>query len=201
MEAFDRAGLTSDSTPIVAVNAHASDPHYAPSAAVHSPIKKGDFVLLDMWGKKTTPGAVFYDITWTGVVGRAPSDRETEVFRLVSKARDAGVTHINQALSTRGRLCGWEVDQAVRDVITDAGYGKYFIHRTGHSIGVEIHSNGANMDNFETRDEREILNNTLFSIEPGVYLPEFGVRSEYDVLVRDGKAEATGRVQEHLLVI
>jgi Xaa-Pro dipeptidase len=201
LEAFARAGLTSDSTPIVAVNAHASDPHYAPSAEVHSPIQKGDFVLLDIWGKKTTPGAVFYDITWTGVVGRAPSDRESDVFRLVSRARDAGVAYINQALSTRGTLCGWEVDQAVRDVIRDAGYGQYFIHRTGHSIGVEIHSNGANMDNFETRDERQILNHTLFSIEPGVYLPEFGVRSEYDVLVRDRKAEPTGRVQEHLLVI
>ncbi|MBI2681913.1 MAG: M24 family metallopeptidase [Acidobacteriales bacterium] len=201
MNAFEKANLTSDSTPIVAVNAHASDPHYAPSAEVHSPIKKGDFVLLDMWGKKIKPGAVFYDITWTGVVGRAPSDREIDVFSLVRKARDTGVTHINQALSTRGKMCGWEVDQAVRDVINDAGYGKYFIHRTGHSIGVDIHSNGANMDNFETKDEREILNNTLFSIEPGVYLPEFGVRSEYDVLVRNGAAEATGRIQEQLLVI
>ena len=201
LSAFERANLTSDSTPIVAVNAHASDPHYAPSAEVHSAIKKGDFVLLDMWGKKNTPNAVFYDITWTGVVGRAPSDREIDVFNLVRKARDTGVTHINQALSTRGKLCGWEVDQAVRDVITDAGYGKYFIHRTGHSIGVDIHSNGANIDNFETKDEREILNNTLFSIEPGVYLPEFGVRSEFDVLVRNGAAESTGRVQEQLLVI
>jgi Xaa-Pro dipeptidase len=200
MNAFERENLVSDSAPIVAVNANASDPHYAPSAELHKPIKRGDFVLLDMWGKKNRPASVFYDITWTGVVGAAPSDKQVEVFNIVNAARDKGLKTVNSALSQR-KIAGWEVDKAVRDHINDAGYGKYFIHRTGHSIATEVHGNGANMDNLETKDERLIIDNTLFSLEPGIYLPEFGVRCEYDVLVRNGKAEATGRVQTELLVI
>jgi Xaa-Pro dipeptidase len=200
LNAFERENLISDSAPIVAVNANASNPHYAPSADEHKPIKRGDFVLLDMWGKKNRPDSVFYDITWTGVVGAAPTDKQIEVFNVVNTARDKGLKTINSALSQRN-IAGWEVDKAVRDHITDAGYGKYFIHRTGHSIATEVHGNGANMDNLETKDERLIIDNTLFSLEPGIYLPEFGVRCEYDVLVRSGKAEATGRVQTELLVI
>jgi Xaa-Pro aminopeptidase len=201
MEAFEREGLISDSTPIVGVNANASNPHYSPSATVFQPIKRGDFVLLDIWGKKKEPAdAVYYDITWTGVVGSTPSDQQKQVFRIVAEARDTGLKTINAAIGHR-KMAGWEVDKAVRDHITDAGYGKYFTHRTGHSIGTEVHANGANMDNLETKDERQIINNTIFSVEPGVYLPEFGVRSEYDVLVRNGKAEATGRVQTELLVV
>jgi Xaa-Pro aminopeptidase len=201
LEAFDRAGLVSDSTPIVAVNANASNPHYSPSAQTFQPIKRGDFVLLDMWGKqKDRADSVFYDITWTGVVGSAPTEKQREVFAVVSSARDTGLKMLNTTLAHR-KMAGWEVDKAVRDYITTAGYGQYFTHRTGHSIATEVHGNGANMDNLETKDERQIINNTIFSIEPGVYLPEFGVRAEYDVLVRSGKAEATGRVQTELLVV
>jgi Xaa-Pro dipeptidase len=200
LNAFERENLITDSDPIVAVNANASNPHYAPSAGVHKPIKRGDFVLIDMWGKKNRPDTVFYDITWTGVVGASPTDKQAEVFRIVNEARNKGLQSVNAAIGQR-KVAGWEVDKAVRDHITDAGYGQYFIHRTGHSIAVEVHGNGANMDNLETKDERQIMNNTLFSIEPGIYLPDFGVRCEYDVLVRNGKAEATGRVQTELLVI
>lgn len=201
LEAFAREKLVSDSTPIVGVNANSANPHYSPSANIFKTIKRGDFVLLDVWGKKNTPHGVFYDVTWTGVVGRAPSDREIEIFKLVCNARDAGLKAVNAGFAAGRRVAGWEVDKATRDVIRDAGYEKFFTHRTGHSISTEVHGNGANMDNFETKDEREILDRTLFSIEPGIYLPEFGVRCEYDVLVRGGKAEPTGRVQTELLVI
>jgi Xaa-Pro dipeptidase len=201
LEAFEREGIISDSAPIVAVNANASNPHYTPSPGVSQPIKPGDFVLLDLWGKKKdNPDAVFYDITWTGVVRRAPSDRQNEVFKIVWNARDAGLKALENGLRQR-KMAGWEVDKIVRDHINDAGYGKYFTHRTGHSIGTEIHSTGANIDNLETKDERRIIDHTLFSMEPGIYLPEFGVRAEYNVLVRNGKPEVTGRVQTDLLVI
>ena len=200
MQAFEREKLVSDSTPIVAVNANASNPHYSPSADVFQPIKRGDFVLLDLWGKKDKPDSVYYDITWTGVVGSAPSDRQMQIFQIVWDARDAGVRAINSTLSQR-KMAGWEVDKAVRDYIENAGYGQYFTHRTGHSIGTEVHANGANMDNLETKDERQIIDRTIFSMEPGIYLPEFGVRCEYNVLIRNGKAEITGRVQTELLVV
>ena len=200
-EAFRREKLVTDSAPIVAVNENSANPHYAPSKEMTRPIKKGDFILLDFWAKKNQPNSVFYDITWTGVVGRSPSDREIKIFETVWNARDAGLKTINASLSAGRKIPGWEVDKAVRDSIGDAGYAKYFVHRTGHSIGTEVHANGANMDNFETKDEREILDRSLFSLEPGIYLPQFGVRLEYDVLVRNGKAEPTGPVQTELVVI
>jgi Xaa-Pro aminopeptidase len=198
-EAFAREGLITDSPAIVGVNANSANPHYAPSAEVSRSIKKGDFVLIDMWGKLNQPDSVFYDITWTGIVGRSPSDREVQIFNTVRDARDTGFAIVHDAYEKKRRVCGWEVDKATRDLIERAGFGQYFIHRTGHSIGTEIHANGANMDNLEVRDEREIIPNTCFSVEPGIYLPEFGVRSEYDVIIHDGKAQVSGRIQTELV--
>jgi Xaa-Pro aminopeptidase len=200
-EAFSREGLTSDSPAVVGVSANSANPHYSPSADTSKPIKKGDFVLIDMWGKLDRPDSVFYDITWTGVVGRSASDREIEVFSTVRDARDKGFEKVRNAIASKTKIAGWEVDAVTRDHINTAGFGKYFIHRTGHSIGVDIHANGANMDSLEIKDEREIIPNSLFSIEPGIYLPEFGVRSEFDVMVHDGTAEVTGRIQRDLVVV
>ncbi len=201
-EAFRRENLTDDNDPpIVAVNANSGNPHYGPTAEKSAPICEGDFVLLDIWAKKNTPNAVYYDITWTGFVGKAPSDRQRQVFAVVAGARDAGVKKVQEAIAAGRRICGWEVDQATRDFIERAGFGKYFVHRTGHSISTTVHGNGANMDNLETKDEREILPNSCFSVEPGIYLPEFGIRSEVDVLVRPGRADVTGRIQQEIVII
>lgn len=201
LEAFARENLVTDDPPIVAVNANSGNPHFEPRSDRSTPIRKGDFVLLDIWGKKNKAGAVYYDITWTGFVGSAPSDRHQEIFRVVRGARDAGVRIVQEAFKVGRTIHGWEVDEATRAHINQSGYGQYFVHRTGHSIGVNVHANGANMDNLETKDDREIIPNTLFSIEPGIYLPEFGVRSEVDVLIRNGAAEVTGRVQQEIVII
>ncbi len=201
LEAYSRENLITDNPPIVGVNANSGNPHYGTSKDGASPIKKGDFVLLDIWAKQNKPNAVFYDITWTGVVGTKPTGRQQEIFNIVRTARDAGFARVQTAMDTGTKIAGWQVDEATRDSIKRAGYEKYFVHRTGHSIGVDIHANGANMDNLETKDEREIIPNTLFSVEPGLYFPEFGVRSEFDVLVRNGKAEVTGRIQKELVLI
>jgi Xaa-Pro dipeptidase len=201
MEAFARENLLTDDPPIVAVNANSGNPHYEPHAEGSAPIREGDFVLLDVWGKKATPGAVYYDITWTGYVGKAPSDKHREVFEIVRDARDVGVKTVATAVTAGRPIAGWEVDRAVRNHIKDKGYGQYFFHRTGHSIATEIHSNGANMDDLEIHDERRILPNSCFSIEPGIYLPEFGVRSEVDMLVRPKSAEVTGKIQREIVII
>lgn len=201
MEAFRRENLVTDDPPIVAVNANSGNPHYEPHAENSAPIREGDFVLLDVWAKKNTPGAVYYDITWTGFVGKAPSDRMREVFGIVRQARDTGVKTVQEAVAAGRSIAGWEVDRAVRGHIKNAGYGQYFIHRTGHAIGTDVHANGANMDDLEIHDERRIIPNSCFSIEPGIYLPEFGVRSEVNVLVRPKAAEVTGRIQSELVII
>lgn len=198
-EAFQREHLVTDDLPIVGANENAGNPHYEPTAEIHKPIHAGDLVLLDMWAKKDTPGAVYYDITWTGVLGQ-PTARHQEVFHIVRDARKAGAQKVIDAFNSNTRIEGWEVDEATRAVIDRAGYGEWFVHRTGHSIGTTVHGNGANMDNLETRDTRQILPNTLFSVEPGIYLPEFGVRSEVDVLVHNGKAQVTGAQQEELVI-
>jgi Xaa-Pro aminopeptidase len=199
-EAFRREGIVTEDLPIVAVNANSGNPHYEPKPEGSAPIKPGDFVLLDIWGKKNTPGAVYYDITWTGVIG-TPTDRQVEIFNVVTGGRDAGVKKVQEAYAGKRRIAGWEVDQATREFISSAGFGEFFVHRTGHSIGEHVHGNGANMDNLETKDEREIIPNTCFSIEPGIYLPEFGVRSEVNVLTRNGGAEVTGKIQRELVLI
>ena len=201
MEAFARESLITDDPPIVAANANSGNPHYEPSADHPVRLHEGDFVLLDIWAKQNKPGAAYYDITWTGVIGKAPSDRQREVFDVVRNGRNAGVEKVKNAIAAGQPICGWEVDRVTRDRIKQAGFGEYFIHRTGHSIGTEVHSNGANMDDLEIHDERRILPNTLFSIEPGVYLPEFGVRSEVNVLVRPKGAEVTGKIQDEIVTI
>ena len=201
MEAFRRENLVTDDPPLVAVNASSGDPHYALRPETSKPIREGDFVLLDIWAKKNTPGAVYYDITWTGFVGQSPSGRMREIFQTVREARDIGVRTVVEGVSAGKPIAGWEVDHAVRAHIKDAGFEQYFIHRTGHSIGTEVHANGANMDDLEIHDERRILANSCFSIEPGIYLPEFGVRSEVNMLIRPKAAQVTGRIQSELVII
>jgi len=201
LEAFQRENLIADDPPVVAVNANCSNPHYSPSEASAAPIREGDFVLLDIWGKKDVPRSVYYDITWTGFVGKAPSDRMHEVFRTVRDARDLGAKFVTDAIVVGEKIAGWQVDRAVRSHIKKAGLADYFVHRTGHAIGTDVHANGANMDDLEIHDERQILPNSCFSIEPGVYLPEFGVRSEINMLVRSNSAEVTGRMQSEIVLI
>jgi len=200
-EAFRRNDLIAEDLPIVAVNANSGNPHYEPRPETSSRIKAGDFVLLDIWAKKKMPNAVYYDITWTGVIGE-PTDKQLKIFNVVRDARDAGVKKVQEAFAAKRKIAGWEVDEATRAHIASAGLAQYFTHRTGHSIGESVHGNGANMDNLETKDEREIIPNSCFSIEPGVYLPgEFGVRSEVNVLTRNGSADVTGKIQRELVRI
>ena len=201
LEAFSRENLVSDDPPVVASNANSGNPHYAPDSTSSAPIRQGDFVLLDIWAKKKLPGAVYYDITWTGFVGKAPPERIQEVFRVVRAARNAGTKFVQDAIASHKQIAGWQVDEPVRDTIRQAGFGNYFVHRTGHSIGTSVHANGANMDNLEVHDERRILPNSCFSIEPGIYLPEFGVRSEINMLVRGDCAEVTGKIQDEIVII
>jgi Xaa-Pro aminopeptidase len=200
-EAFKHEKLVTDDLPIVGVNENAGNPHYSPTPETSKPVREGDWVLLDMWAKKDKPGSVYYDITWTGFVGKAPSAKHQEIFKIVTGARDVGIKTVKDAYIAKRKIMGWEVDAAVRAHIEKASYGEWFVHRTGHSIGTEVHGNGANMDNLETKDEREIIPNTLFSIEPGIYLPEFGVRAEIDMLIRNGAAEVTGRIQNEIVII
>jgi Xaa-Pro aminopeptidase len=201
LDSFAAAGLVTDHGPIVGANANASNPHYEPSVEVRSPIRRGDFVLLDMWAKLDRPGAVYYDITWTGFCGDTPSDEMRNVFGVVSGARDAAVRRVQDSVAGRIPLRGFEVDDAAREYISARGFGAFFVHRTGHSIGQDVHGNGANMDNLETHDERRIAPWTCFSVEPGVYLPEFGVRSEVNVFVGDTEARVTGEIQRELVLL
>jgi Xaa-Pro dipeptidase len=195
LDGFAKAGMVTDHGPIVGVNGNASNPHYEPTEASHSPIHKGDLVLLDLWAKLDKPDAVYYDITWTYFAGENPPDEMRKVFGVVTGARDAAIERVKSAVAAGEALCGWQVDDAARGFIRAAGYADYFTHRTGHSIGVEVHGNGANMDNLETHDERRVSPWTCFSIEPGVYLPAFGVRSEVNMFVGEGEARVTGEIQ------
>ena len=202
LERFAEAGIATDEGPDVAVNAHASDPHYAPSKEKSSPIREGDFLLLDVWGKQKTPGSVYYDVAWTGFLGAKVPDKYVKIFNVVRKARDKAVELIRSSVKAGKPLQGWQVDKAARGVIEKAGYGKYFIHRTGHSIGEDaVHGNGVNMDGLETRDERHLIPQTCNSVEPGIYLPEFGLRSEVDVFIDEKEARVTGAVQTEILAL
>jgi Xaa-Pro aminopeptidase len=197
---FKSAGLATDSGPIVAVNSHAGNPHYEPSPETNRAIRPGDFVLLDMWARLDEPGSIFYDITWDGFCGEAP-ERIHQVFQIVRDARDEAVRSVEQAAASGLEIRGFQVDDAARGHIERHGFGERFVHRTGHSIGTEVHGTGANMDNLETHDDRRILPGALFSVEPGIYLEDFGVRCEVDVFVRDGAAATTGEVQRELVRI
>jgi Xaa-Pro aminopeptidase len=200
-EAMRRAGIAEGYGPNVSVNANSSDSHYEPTSAFSKPIREGDFLLIDIWGRMDRPGTCFYDITWTGVVGREPNERERQVFSTVAQARDAAIKTVQDAFAAGKPLAGWQADDAARAVIRNAGFGEYFTHRTGHSISTETHGNGANLDNLETHDERLILPYTCFSVEPGIYLPEFGIRSEINMLTEPGRAVVTGPIQSELVRI
>jgi Xaa-Pro aminopeptidase len=201
LDRFEAAGLFTDHGPIVAVNGNASNPHYEPTEKSHSEIRRGDVVLIDLWAKLAgDPDSVYYDVTWMGTCG-APAERVVDVFQVVAGARDAAVEKVSSAVADGQSLRGFEVDDAARGFITARGFGEYFIHRTGHSIGRDVHGTGANMDNLETHDERRIIAGTCFSVEPGIYLPEFGVRLEVNVYVGEREAGVTGALQKELIRI
>jgi Xaa-Pro dipeptidase len=196
---FDAAGLHSEEGPDVAVNANASDPHYGPSKETAAPIREGDLLLLDVWGKQKTPGSVYYDITWIGYLGAKVPEKYAKVFRAARDARDKAIDLIRTSVAAGKPLQGWQVDKAARTVIEKAGYGKYFFHRTGHSIGEAVHGNGANMDGLETHDVRRLIPHTCTSVEPGIYLPEFGIRTEVNVYIDEHQARVTGAIQKDIL--
>jgi len=198
---FEEAGIATDQGPDVAVGPHASDPHYGPKAEGSSPIREDDLLLLDVWGKTKTKGSVYYDITWVGFLGAKVPDKMAKVFRLVREARDKAVELIRASSAAGKPLQGWQVDHAARAVIDKAGYGRFFFHRTGHNIGESVHGNGANMDGLETRDVRHLIPRTCTSIEPGIYLPEFGIRSEVNVYIDEHEARVTGAVQQEILAL
>jgi len=193
LEHFEKHGVMADHAPIVAVGPHSGDPHYEPKAGSDAVIREGDFVLIDLWAKCKKPRAVYSDLTRVAFVGTEVPARYKEIFAIVAAGRDAAIGKVRSAFAAGHLLKGWEVDQACRAVIDKAGYGDYFCHRTGHSIGQEVHGNGANMDGLETREERRVMPRTCFSVEPGIYLPEFGIRSEVNVFVdSQGGVHVTG---------
>jgi Xaa-Pro aminopeptidase len=200
-EQFRAHDLVTDHGPVVAVNANASDPHYEPNEERSAPICKGDLLLIDMWAKQTSADAVYYDITWTGYAGATVPDDIQNVFCTVRDARELAAEFVRKSVEQGREISGYQVDDVAREHITTAGFGEYFIHRTGHSIGQEVHGSGANMDNFETHDERRIIANTCFSIEPGVYLPSFGIRSEVNMFVGETAAQITGEAQRELVIL
>ncbi|RXH57100.1 M24 family metallopeptidase [Granulicella sibirica] len=201
-QAMRRDGIVWEHGPNVSVGPNSADSHYEPTPESSRPIRRGDFVLIDIWGKVDRPDACFYDITWTGVVDREPTGREKKVFDVVRDARDAAIDLVRRRFASGLPVEGWEADDAARAVIRDAGFAEFFTHRTGHNIGPVLHGSGAHLDNLETHDVRRILPNTCFSVEPGLYFTgEFGVRNEVDMIARKGVAEVTGRVQRELVRI
>jgi len=199
LKEFENAGIWAEEGPDIAVNSNASDPHYGPTAESAAPIREGDLLLLDIWGKRKTSGSVYYDITWMGYLGAEVPEKYAKVFRVVREARDKAVDLILKNIAAGKPLQGWQVDKAARGVIEKAGYGKYFFHRTGHSIGEKVHGNGANMDGLETHDVRHLIPRTCNSVEPGIYLPEFGIRSEVNVYIDEHEARVTGAIQKEIL--
>lgn len=198
---FAQSGLATDHGPNVSANANASNPHYEPSQARSLSIKQGDFVLIDLWAKLAQPDAVYYDITWTGFCGNAiPSDIE-KVFEIVKNARKLASGFAIQNAGRNEPFAGYEVDDVARTYIQSQGFGDYFFHRTGHNIGTDVHGTGANMDNLESHDERRVIARTCFSIEPGIYLPQFGIRSEVNVYIGNGFGQVTGEEQESIVRI
>jgi len=198
---FRDEGLVSDSPPIVGAAGNGGNPHYMPSATEHRPIRPGEMVLLDLWGKLERPGAVFADITWVGYTGSTPPEKCVKVFNTVAAARDAAVALVQTAVKNGQPLQGWQVDRAASTVLRDAGFGAHVLHRTGHSLGESVHGNGVNMDDYETHDDRRLLPGTGFTIEPGLYFDEFGVRLEINMLVRDRDAIVTGPLQRAIVAL
>lgn len=200
---FGENGLTTAEAPIVGTNEHPADPHFEPTPANARPFRKGDTVLIDLWAKRTVPGAIYYDITWVGFIGEDPPPEYRRIFETVKNGRNAAVSFVQKQFAA-GTVCrGWEVDDACRAVVKKGGYGKFFLHRTGHSIGEEVHGNGVNIDNLETKDDRMLIPGCCFSVEPGIYLEgKMAVRTEINMFVRhDGVPEVTGEVQNELVLV
>ncbi len=200
---FKANGLVTDDLPIVGTNDHPANPHFAPVEKGSRKIKPGDKLLIDLWAKLDKPGAIYYDITWSAFVGENPPEEYVKAFHVVRDARRAGFKFLNERLGSGSQVAGWEVDEVCRNVVKDAGYGEFFTHRTGHSIGEEVHGNGGNIDNFETQDTRLLVPGCLFSLEPGIYLEgKMGVRSELNVYINaSNKGIVTGREQDELVLI
>jgi Xaa-Pro dipeptidase len=198
---FEEAGLVSDSRPVVAAQENAGDPHYLPTEERHRVIGCDEVLLLDLWGKLHAPGAVYADITWVGYTGTTVPPRYADAFAVIRDGRDAAVTFVCQAAETGRALQGWEVDRVARDQIASAGYGDQFLHRTGHSLGEEVHGNGVHLDDFETHDVRRLLPGTAVTVEPGVYFDDFGVRTEIDLYVSEHSAIVTGPKQAEILTL
>lgn len=200
---FKTHNCMTDDPPICAVNAHTADPHYCPSKTQAQTIKKGDFILIDLWCKLKQKDAIYADITRVAVTGRQPTSHEQDIFNLVREAQKVATQLVQERFKKNRPLAGWEIDQAAREIISKAGYGDYFVHRTGHSIDTSDHGSGTNIDNFETQDQRFIIPGTCFSIEPGIYLPhQFGIRLEYDIYVElSNKVTVTGGIQDSIRVL
>jgi Xaa-Pro aminopeptidase len=196
---FEDEGLVSDSAPVVAIGGNAGNPHYLPTAERSRPIVADEILLLDLWGKQTSPGAVFADITWVGVTGSTVPEAPARAFAAIVAARDAAVALVEESARTGRDLRGWEVDRAARQVLQGAGYGDHILHRTGHSLGESVHGNGVHMDDYETHDDRRILPGTGFTIEPGLYFDSFGVRTEINVFRDARDARVTGPRQMELV--
>ncbi len=204
LEEFAGSGLTCDDhPPMVGVNDHAADPHFETGALDARTIRRGDAILIDLWARLDEPGSIYHDITWCGFAGGEPPADYLAIFELVCRARDAAVEFLGSRLASPQGCRGWEVDDRCRAVITEAGYGQQFLHRTGHSIGATVHGNGANLDNLETHDDRRLIPGLLFSVEPGVYLEgRMAARSEINVFITpEGRAEVTGPVQRQLVLV
>jgi Xaa-Pro aminopeptidase len=201
LERVERHGMRTDEAPIVAVNAHAANPHFSPIETPDTPIAEGDLVLIDLFAKELAPDSIYGDLTWMGYVGASVPAEYAAVFAIVARARDAAVALIQERLAARRRVSGAEADRAAREVIEEAGYGDNFVHRTGHSIGREVHGTGANLDSLETRDERALIEGACFSVEPGIYLPgRFGIRSEIDMFIEGGRAEVSGGAPQTAII-
>ncbi len=198
---FRDEGLISDADPMVSVGPNAGNPHYLPTATVHRAVRRDDLVLLDLWGKLDAPGAVFADITWMGYAGRAVPERFSRAFATIRGARDAAVELVQSSVRAGRELRGWEVDRAAMTVLRDAGYADNILHRTGHSLGTTVHGNGANMDDYETHDDRRLLAGSGFTIEPGVYFDDFGVRTEINMVVAPRDAAVTGPRQTEIAAL
>ncbi len=201
LDAFTERGVCTDDPPIVAVNAHAGDPHYEPSSARPTPICRGDWLLVDLWARENRPGTVYADSTWVAFVGTSVPERHQSVFDIVMRARDAAVERIRHAHEHGEAVQGWQVDRAARDLIDNAGYGRFFTHRTGHSLGQQVHGPGVNLDDFETHDTRTLIEGIAITVEPGIYLPEFGVRSEINVVMTANGPRVTSPEQRAVTLI
>ena len=203
MRRFAEAGLRTDDPPIVGSNDHPADPHFESTRANARPFAKGDTVLIDLWAKKNVPGGIYYDITWVGYIGDTPPPKYRKIFETVRNGRDSAIQLVKDRFAAGKPCYGWEVDDRCRQVVRKAGFGKFFVHRTGHSIGEEVHGNGVNIDNLETKDERQLMPGCCFSIEPGIYFEgEMAVRSEINMFIRhDGVPEVTGGIQSELVLV